>query len=776
MTGTSSSSLRGTDAKGYLTRVLFVYAGASYAVLELSDIFIDQLGLPDWFFPGIVVLLLLGLPIVVATALVHSKARRPAEAAEQDAPPPTDVGTAVPEGEGRAAPAVTAPGPWLTWRRAIVGFVAAFALWGVVVAAYMAMRAFGIGPVGSLVAAGLIDERDRIILADFRNNSSDPLLGQAATEAFRIDFSQSRIVTVVDPAYVSQVLALMQRDLEGPLTTDLAREVAIREGIKAIVSGDITPVGGKYVLSAELVSAGDRQLLAAHRETARDSTEIIDAIDRLSKKLRERMGESLKTIRASEPLDRVTTSSLEALRKYSQAIRVNEQGDDERALALLEEAVALDSAFAMAYRKLGVVLTNMGRDRTRQVEALTKAYEHRDRLTDRERYMTLGSYYMSVTGESDKAIAAYQSLLDDYPDDTWAMNNLAVLYIEARDFRRAGQLLNRAIELDPRGALYYVNAITVQVALDDFEGAARNQERFAETAPGHPGVATTGASLASARFDYASAERRIRELRDNQRASELWQANTSFMLAQIAEVQGHLAEAERLILEAMDVFERQGDHAFYVNSATRLAFYDLVLRSEPDRAVERIEAALARHPLESLPPLERPYQPLAMIYSLAGQLERAQALVEEYERTVDPRTRAAKADIEKVALGLLHLADGRPAEAIREFRLADQGACPICILPLLGEAYDAAGQTDSVIAVYERYLDTPWLTRLTSSDWWALARVYERLGGLYELRGDTGKAEAYYGRFVELWEDADPELQPRVEAARRALERLSSES
>jgi TolB-like protein len=196
----------------------------------------------------------------------------------------------------------------------------------------------GIGPVASLVAAGVIDERERLILADFENNTADALLGQAATEAFRIDFSQSSLVTVVDPAYLGNVLRLMQEDPDQPLTEALAMEVAEREGIKAVVAGEITPVGGSFQLSAQLVSASDGRVLVADRQTARDSTEIIGAIDKLSKKLRERIGESLKSIRANDPLDHVTTPSLEALRKYSQADRVIDEGDNERGIALLEEA------------------------------------------------------------------------------------------------------------------------------------------------------------------------------------------------------------------------------------------------------------------------------------------------------------------------------------------------------------------------------------------------------------------------------------------------------
>jgi tetratricopeptide (TPR) repeat protein len=760
-----------------LAQALLVYLGVSFAVLEAADIFTDQLGLPGWVFPGALILLLLGLPVVVATALVQARvATRPEPAAapsdvaarEPAVPEPTPVAEAEPS-------AVSLEGHWLTWRKAILGFVIAFAFWGIVVSAYMAMRALGIGPVGSLVAAGVLDERERIIIADFRNNTSDPLLGQAATEAFRIDLSQSPIVTVVDPTYVDQVLARMQGDPTRPLDLDLAREVAIREGIKAIIAGDITPVGGGFVLATELIAAEDGRLIYGHRETASDSTAIIGAIDRLSKRLRERIGESLKTIRANEPLDRVTTASLEALRKYSQAVRVIEQGDHERGIALLEEAVALDTAFAMAYRKLGVALNNIGQDPARQREVLTMAYEHRDRLTERERYLTLGSYYMSVTGENDKAIAAYQSLLDIQPSDPWALNNLAILYLEARDYRRAALLFNRAIEFDSTGALRYGNAVEATAALGNFSEAEQILQTFAEKFPGHPDVPRVSARLASARFDYAAAQAQVAALREAQRASPLWQLGTSSMLAEIAEVQGRLSDAERHMRDLMRVAEEQGQYGMYISASLKVAFYDAMFRARRERAISVVEAALDRYPLSSIEPLERPYGLLALFYAFVERPERARMLLAQYEAAVDPQIRNVARGEEDVALGVIALADGRPQDAIAEYRRADRGPCPICLLPLLGQAYDLAEEPDSVIAIYERYLNTPWLGRLGDSDWYALAGIYERLAGLYELRGDRERAAHYYNRFVELWQDADPELQPRVQAARRALERLLQE-
>jgi len=770
MTGQTMTSQPETGRRGYITRVLVVYLGASYAVLEITDIFIDQIGLPDWVFPGVIVLLLIGLPIVVATALVQSRAK--------GAQPEVQPASGAAEGsEGEPAGAAAEAGQlrhWLTWRKAIVGFVAAFALWGLVVAVFMTMRVLGIGPVGSLVAAGVIEERERIILADFENRTNDPLLGQAATEAFRIDFSQSSIVTVVEPASLSEALRRMQRDPDQPLDDEMAREVAIREGIKAVVEGEITPVGTSYQLSAQLVSAQDGQTLVAHRETARDSTQIIGAIDRLSKKLRERMGESLRTIRGNEPLDHVTTPSLEALREYSQAVRLAEEGEHERVIPLLESAVEHDTAFAMAWRKLGITLGNLGRDRARQVEALTQAFKHRERLTDRERFMTEGSYYNGVTRDSDRAAAAYQALLDLYPNDTWAMNNLALIHWENREYRRAGLLFNRAIELDSTSSLHYTNAIQVEVALGDYGAAEEKYRRISEMYPDNPTSLTDGAALASSQFDYDLAEERLREASRRTDVNRLAQLALAFNQAQLAEIRGRLGEAERILVEGARAFEQAGDLGNYYGVMIRIAFYDLMLRGQPDRGVQRLEEVLARHPLEELDSLERPYAALATFYALAGRDELSRAMLASAE-SVDAQQGYDDNPETQFAAALLAANAGRTDEAIRQVRLADQGGCAICALPVLGQIYDAAGQADSVVAVYERYLETPWLYRLGSTDWFALAGIYERLAGLYELRGDTDQAVLYYNKFVDLWKGADAELQPRVEAARRSIERLTSE-
>jgi TolB-like protein len=348
-----------------------LYLAVSLILLAVTQFLLVQLGLPDWVMPGVGVLLLIGLPVTVAAA--HSEIRI---------------------ANGRA-PLL----PFLSWNNVMRAGVLAMGGWSALVAGYMGMRLLGVGPVGTLVAAGVLEERERVVVADFENRTANSLLGRAVTEAFRVDLAQSPVVTLMSPASVARVLALMERPADEPVTEEVAREVALREGLKAVVAGDVTAVGGSYVLSARMVSAQDGNLLAAFRETAADSTEIIDAVDRLSDRLRSRIGESLKSIRANEPLAAVTTESLEALVKYSQAMQMVNQGDVTEALQLLRDAVELDTAFAMAYRKIGVSALS----RAEQVDALTRAYRHRDRLTAMERNLLEAAYHTVVTDDENAA-------------------------------------------------------------------------------------------------------------------------------------------------------------------------------------------------------------------------------------------------------------------------------------------------------------------------------------------------------------------------------------
>jgi tetratricopeptide (TPR) repeat protein len=634
----------------------------------------------------------------------------------------------------------------------------------------MTTRSLGIGPAATLVARGVIDEREPILLADFE--STDSLLARAATEAFRVDLSQSSVVRLVEPGFVAGALERMNRP-PGRLDIDLATEVAVREGIQAVIAGEIVRAGGGYVLSARVISPADGASLLSQRETAADSTEIIPAIDDLSKRLRERVGESLVSIRGDPPLERVTTPDLEALRKYSQAIRAIElEGDEARGISLLEEAVALDTAFAMAYRKLGVVLANRAEERAREVAAFTKAYQHRDRLTELERYITMGSYFSLAHMDLPQAMAAYENVLALDPTEITALNNLGVAHQVLRNFARAEELYLRAAEADSSNALFFVNAASARVAQGDFPGARATLELAATRWPNNALVDMRAGHHAVAEGRYEEARSRFEAARAKEPGSLARQAAVERRLASVDAIEGKLQAARRRQGAALELDRARNLGAEYTADAAWLVRLSGALAVDPALALDELATALDEYPLESLDPLDRPYVALALAYAAAGHPSRADDVVESLEAEVAPDLRVDRIlDWPLLARGYVALEEGDYDAAIEHFRGLTQGACRLCGVFELARAYDLGGQVDSAVATYERYANTP-----SAGSWWTdpfgLAPSLERLGQLYDEREEWAKASEYYARFVELWKDADPELQPRVQAAQRRLDEI----
>jgi tetratricopeptide (TPR) repeat protein len=784
-------------------QVLGIYLGASWMALQVVEIMTQSVGLPDWVQPFAIVLLVIGFPIVLGTAFVQegmgSRADAPVgpladpdssgeqEARQdpvlrQDAVPRPDAATtgAVEDPAiqtGAMAEAVPERGSHhriFTWRNALLGGVAAFAFLGVATAGYMAMRTAGIGPAATLVAKGAIDERAVVILADF--GSSDSLLARAATEAFRVDLSQSEVVRLAEPSFVAQALRRMERPANGVLDADLAREIAQREGVGAVIAAEINPVGRGFVLTGQVLDPAEGTVLASHRETAADSSQILPAIDNLSKKLRERIGESYASIQADEPLERATTRNLEALRLYSQAIEAADaRADVPRAVALLEEALALDTAFAMAWRKLGVVLLNRQQQRTRALEALQKAYEHRDRLTKRERYFATASYFQQGTREPEKAIPAYENLLEMDPEDDWALNNLGVAYMQLRDLDRAEQHYRRAVEADSASSSLPLSNLTgVLTGQGRLQEAEETLGAHRRLYPNDAAAYRNGAVLASVRGDYEAAGEAWEDLRARETGNLFWRALTSGGLAAVAATQGRLREAEGHWADAIAANQQRGLMAEALDAALSAVWYDLLVRADEARADARLRAALESNPLAEMPPLDRPYTQLATLAALSGRPAEALEILADYEQEV-PALIRDKSTSYRRALGSIAAAEARYEEAVAEFRRSDFGPCVYCALPGLADVYDRAGERDSAIAVRERYLAISSFGR-TFWDDTVLGPALEHLGQLYDEAGDREKAVEYYARFVELWRDADPELQPRVEAAQRRIDEIFAET
>jgi tetratricopeptide (TPR) repeat protein len=736
-----------------LTTIAVWFGLASLGVTAVAWSLQSLLGLPDWVVPAAVVLLGLGLPVVLLAATAHNRRL-------EDRPP-------------SGMPLLVARR--LTLRGAIWGGVLAFAVLGLTSAGYMIMRAVGIGPYGTLVASGRLQERERILIADFTDRTRDGLLGAAATQAFRIDLGQSKLVSVVEPTYVRQILRRMGRPDSIPLEPAVAREAAQRGGFKAVIAGELQQVGPSYLISAELISADSGTILASGRETARDSTEILDAVDRISKRIRERIGESLRGLRSNPPLADVTTPSLDALRKYSAAIRFDGI-DEQRTIELLEDAVAADSTFAMAWRKLGTVLANNQERAARATKALTRAFQHRDRLTFRERKLTENSYYMDVAGALDSAEASLQSLLAEHPNDSWALNNLGVLYELNGSVARAAEAIAKAARLEPENYLSWSNLHGTQLGLGQFDSAAATLELIRQRFPLNPQVDELSLMAPLTLGDFAGAERGIREQLERYRHEPRAQLRLQRLLAAALTLQGKLAEADRAFLASAELFAARGFKARALEQRARRALPLAIYLGDTLAAVSRLGEALRAIPLESLVEPDRPLRWLIHVAAAIGDRTRANQWLAEFTRHPGELPGRARKMALNLTRGEVLANEGATlSEATAAFHRARLGPAGHLINIEMANAFDRGAMPDSAIHYYQRWAngyDRGWPNGIYQV--WT-PKAYYRLAELYEARGDRAKAADFYGRFTELWREADPVLQPQVREARRRLAKLLAE-
>jgi DNA-binding SARP family transcriptional activator/Tfp pilus assembly protein PilF/TolB-like protein len=641
----------------------------------------------------------------------------------------------------------------------------AIALTAVVLAAawltYIRLSESAGGP--SLVSAGTLAPKDRILVAEFENQAGDSSLAASVTDAFRIDLAQSPLVRVSTPQQVRATLRLMEQSATAVAGDSLAREVAVRQGAKAIVTGAVGKVGSAYTVSVRLIGAARGEGIASFRETASDSTRVIGAVDRVSKELRHRIGESLRDLRDMPPLYEATTRSLPALREYTDANRLSIAGRRTESVPHFQNAVALDTGFASAWMALGMVYGSIAQS-GRALAADEHAMANQQRLTLVERAFLVGSHAHG-RGDYDTAIEAYTKLLERYPDNFRALNNLALAYRNRRQFAIAESLFTRAAQIDTTIPNLYFGIHGSQLLAGKFAESRRTLDLIGRRFPGNPVLMTMEMQDAAAQQNWGLAERHAEA-----RIAALQSDSTALIdpfeaLAGIAMTEGRLAESEGYWKTQLALSAKSRSWGRHLGGVTQVAYLELRHRHNPARALAFMDSALARTPMDSVLPGDRPYDELARFYAEAGRLTRAREMMAAAD-TNDRRLGRTPGPDRAWTRGVLALAEGKPRDAEPSLReAADADVCTICALPDLARAYESEGKSEAAVAAYERYLTTPWFYRYAvdaSELGWALKRLAE----LYDARGERGKASAARAKLLQLWRRADPELQPIVSAVR----------
>ena len=614
----------------------------------------------------------------------------------------------------------------------------------------------------SLIATGALHARDRLLVADFADHAGDPTLAAAVTEAVRTDLTQSPLVRVLTPRQVRVMLERMERSPDLALDDTLARELAAREGVKAIVTGSVAKAGDSYTVAVQLVGAERGDALAAYRETAATSSELIAAVDRVSRRLRERVGESLRDLRDRTPLADAATGSLEALRLFTEATRLTRTGDRPGAIRLYQRAIAIDTGFGAAHTALAMAYNSMS-EPGRAAAASRHALANLHRLPFKDRYFVVASHaYRS--GQYDSAAATYERVIERYPDEVRAWNNLALVRQDQRRYAAAESLFARAAAVDSTIANFYFGIHGAQLMQGKFAEARRTLAYVARRFPDNSVVGTISIQHAAAQQDWALTERRAREKLEVERGDTAELSDPYEALAGTAMAQGRLAEAERLWRTQYVVAAAAEAHTRLLFGVVQRGYLALRYRGDTAHAVAIVDSALRRFPLDSILPGDRPYDELARFYASAGQPARARAFLagaNANDRLLDRLLRADRA----WTRGVIALAERRPALAVSELRTAAEShPCSMCALPALARAEEAAGDPRAAIASYERYLSTPWFWRY-EPDAVELGWAIKRLAELKAAQGDARGAAEVRGRLDRLWAKADPELKTAAEGS-----------
>jgi serine/threonine protein kinase/tetratricopeptide (TPR) repeat protein len=609
------------------------------------------------------------------------------------------------------------------------------------------------------------EQRDLVLLASFEHEPRDSSVARALSEAFRIDLQQSPRLRVAEPQLVRTTLQSMRLDPGVRITDSIARALGVRLGAKAYITGTLSPLGSGHVLTARLVSVADGREVAAMREAAASNNDLLDATDRLSKTLRERAGESVASLRASPALPAATTSSLEALERYASAVLLMREGKQGSALEEYERAVALDSTFASAWSGIGTSLANMQIRPGDRLRAAQRAFELREKLPEMER-LRIESRYYSARGEQDKEIVTLRRILAIEPTSYATLNNLGRLMLGTRQYAPAESLLIAAVRSQPDGFA----PMDMLFALAAETGNSRLTDSLARAIP------SSGAGE-RLRWSVISAKQ-ISEARYPVLAQQLdsvlgtnpspdFSGPLYSQRVPLHILQGQLQEAERLLVRLTPMMQRL-DPALTINVGLELAQARAIFLDDRAGAKARIAKADAFYGKRT-DAHDRYLLPRALSHAVVGETAMARRLLGELP-VILPRDSVFVRYVEAE----IALAERRPADAVEMLRpnLGRELFCGVCGHGALARAYDAMGEKDSVLAVYTRLIESRETNGRFYEDAYERARALKRAGELLEERGETTRALTYYRDFVELWKDADPELEPIVRDVRERIARL----
>ncbi len=616
-------------------------------------------------------------------------------------------------------------------------------LLGVLVAV---VAAVGAGVYYILSRPKPLTERDTILLADFVNTTGDAVFDGTLKQALTVQLGQSPYLNIFPEERVRQALRFMGRSPDERLTRDVAREICQREGITAMLTGTISSMGSQYVIILQAVNAQTGDALASAQAQAVDKEQVLKALGGAASTLRSKLGESLSSIqRFDKPLEQATTSSLEALKAFSLGQMRHIQLEDEQATPLYKRAIELDPNFALAQATLGVVYSNLG-ERDLSAEHLKRAFEFRDRISERERLYISAHYYSTVTGETDKSIETYELWKQTYPRDTTPYKNLGDYYLLMGRRNQALANSQEVLRLNPKDPLGHQNLAFSYLRLGRFDEVKAVAEQAQAQQLDPAGIHMALYEVAHVEGDAISKQRQLDWAKSRQ--DESWFA---ILAAEAAASTGMLREARELYQRSTELTRREK----FPEPAAKSLIVRALMEAEFDNAKEG-RAATAQ--ALSLARTRDTLTGAMITLARAGDNGQAQEIIEELSRQYPTDTLITNLWI-PLARAFLAMNSNEPSKAVEMLRSAipyelgsPPGGSGYTVNYARGRAYLLAKDGARAAPEFQKILDNQGVFPVSAR--YTLAHL--GLARAAALAGDTAKARKSYQDFLALWKDADP--------------------
>ena len=642
------------------------------------------------------------------------------------------------------------PNPWQTQlrRRWFMPFAVA------VISGVLLFVGLNLAGVRDRWLHGKITEHDTILLADFVNKTGDPVFDDALKPALAAELGQSPFLNLVSQAKVIATMRMMGRPANEPVTRDVARELCQRTGSKAVLDGTISSLGSHYLINLDAVACTTGDSIAKEEAEAPSKEDVLKALNQASSHLRSKLGESLPSVQKFDVPFEATTSSLEALKNYSMGIKVKYEKGDASSIPFLKRAIELDPNFASAYSVLAIGCNNVGQQSI-ALEYATKAYQLRDRVTEREK-QGISATYFHATGEVEKVAQAYQQWKESYPRDFAPYGNLGVVYNAMGLYDKALLEFQEAGRLRPDNVINYANLASAYMFLNRFDEAkATLDEALAHK--------LDGGNLRSWIYTLAFLRRDVTQM-EQQLA---WGAGRPGDEAGLLSAQSDTEAYYGRLGKARDFTRRAVELSVQGDSREAAAFFqiDAALRDaevgNTASAKKGVKAATAFSSGRDIKIVA------ALALARSGDAASAKALIEELEKKYPTHTFLKLYWLPTIKAAL-ELNRGNPSQALADlqpatpYELGQAGLGFNSIYPayVRGQAYLQARNGTAALAEFQKMLDHKAIVQ--NSVIGSLA--YLQIGRAYAMLGDRTRAKAAYQDFLTLWKDADPDIPILVEA------------